>query len=415
MITALFNLSYIFSGLVDSRSLCWLFSVYIRPSGLSIYYLAPKGRTNTDSFAFYACSKYNIILTNYKGFYWRKSAMTRAVALLSGGLDSTLAVKMMIDQGIEVHALNFTSAFCTCDSGKKDKDGNKLAGGCKSQAVRVAEEFGIPIKVLHKGMEYVEIVRNPRHGYGKGINPCMDCRVFMFKLAKKYMAEIGAEFAITGEVLGQRPMSQRLQAMELVERESDMVGRILRPLCAKQMKPTIAESTGLVDREKMLGVTGRSRRPQIDLAEEIGVADYPCPSGGCLLTDKIFSKKIRDLLDHKAKVTTKDLSALKYGRHFRTDGVKIIVSRGEAENTPLVNLAQDGDTLLVPENFPGPVAIVTGENQNGAVETACKVMLRYSPKAGGKGTIKATRGGETTMIEAEGTMDEEATKEMLVC
>ncbi|VAW37382.1 Possible RNA methyltransferase aq_898 [hydrothermal vent metagenome] len=340
--------------------------------------------------------------------------MTKAVALLSGGLDSTLAVKMMIDQGIEVHALNFTSAFCTCDSGKKDKDGNKIAG-CKSQAVRVAEEFGIPIKVLHKGMEYVEIVRNPKHGYGKGINPCMDCRVFMFRLAKKYMAEIGAEFAITGEVLGQRPMSQRLQAMELVERESDMVGRILRPLCAKQMKPTIAEETGLVDREKMLGVTGRSRRPQIELAEEIGVADYPCPSGGCLLTDKIFSKKIRDLLDHKAKVTTRDLTALKYGRHFRTDGTKIIVSRGEAENKPLINLAQEGDTLLVPEDFPGPVAIVTGENQNGAVDTACRIMLRYSPKAGGKGTIKATLNSDTRIIKAEGTMDEAATKDMLVC
>jgi tRNA U34 2-thiouridine synthase MnmA/TrmU len=340
--------------------------------------------------------------------------MTKAVALLSGGLDSTLAVKMMIDQGIEVHALNFTSAFCTCDSGKKDKDGNKISG-CKSQAVRVAEEFGIPIKVLHKGMEYVEIVRNPKHGYGKGINPCMDCRVFMFKLAKKYMEEIGAAFAITGEVLGQRPMSQRLQAMDLVERESDMVGLILRPLCAQQMKPTIAEETGLVDRAKMLGVTGRSRKPQIALAEEIGVADYPCPSGGCLLTDKIFSKKIRDLLDHKEKVTPKDLSALKYGRHFRTDGVKIIVSRGEAENTPLINLAQDGDTLLVPDNFPGPVAIVAGQNQNGAIETACKIILRYSPKAAGKGIVKASHNGETSMIEAEGAMDEETTKEMLVC
>ncbi len=344
--------------------------------------------------------------------------MTKAVALLSGGLDSTLAVKMMIDQGIEVHALNFTSAFCTCDSGKKDEDGNKIAGGCKSQAVRVAEEFNIPIKVLHKGMEYVEIVRNPKHGYGKGINPCMDCRVFMFKLAKKYMDEIGADFAITGEVLGQRPMSQRLQAMELVERESDMVGRILRPLCAQQMKPTIAEETGLVDRSKMLGVTGRSRRPQIELAEEIGVADYPCPSGGCLLTDKIFSKKIRDLLDNKAKVTTKDLNALKYGRHFRSNGTKIIVSRGEAENTPLINLAQEDDTLLVPEDFPGPVALVTGPDlngQNGAVDTACKIMLRYSPKAKGKGTVKATINGKSRMIEATSAMDEEATKDMLVC
>ena len=181
------------------------------------------------------------------------------------------------------------------------------------------------------------------------------------------------------------------------------------------MKPTIAEETGLVDREKMLGVTGRSRRPQIELAEEIGVADYPCPSGGCLLTDKIFSKKIRDLLDSKAKVTVKDLSALKYGRHFRSEGTKIIVSRGEAENTPLMNLAQEGDTLLVPESFPGPVALVTGDNQNGAVETACKIMLRYSPKAGGKGTIKATIDDDTRMIEAEGAMDEETTKDLLVC
>jgi tRNA U34 2-thiouridine synthase MnmA/TrmU len=198
--------------------------------------------------------------------------MTKAVALLSGGLDSTLAVKLMIEQGIEVHALNFTSSFCTCNSGGKggkDAKGGEGGeagdgpesggGGCRSESRRVAEEFGIPIKVMVKGPEYMDIVRNPEHGYGKGINPCVDCRIYMFKLAKKYMAEIGASFIITGEVLGQRPMSQRRDSMRVIEKESGLEGYILRPLCAKHLPPTIQSSRSATTRAPQGGACLRTR------------------------------------------------------------------------------------------------------------------------------------------------------------
>ncbi len=338
----------------------------------------------------------------------------RAVALLSGGLDSTLAVKLILDQGIEVHALNFTSAFCTCDSGGKHKKGEQ--GGCRSEARRVAEAFGIPIKVLLKGLDYIDIVRNPRHGYGKGINPCVDCRIYMFKRAKEYMEEIGAEFAITGEVLGQRPMSQRRDTFRIIERESGLEGRILRPLCAKHLEPTIPERTGMVDRERLLSMLGRTRRPQMELAEDLNIGDYPCPSGGCLLTDKIFSKKVRDLLDHKESVTMKDLQALKLGRHFRYHGTKLIVSRNESENVRLRNLIQEGDTVLEPEGFPGPVALVCGGATNGTVEMAARLILRYASRNTEKrGTVLVIHGGKTTSLEVANPPDDGTIEEIRVC
>ncbi|HEY5973898.1 MAG TPA: hypothetical protein VIU41_04085, partial [Geobacteraceae bacterium] len=203
----------------------------------------------------------------------------KALALLSGGLDSTLAVKVMLEQGIEVEALNFTSPFCTC-TGKN--------AGCKSEAVRVAEEFNIPIKVMHKGAEYLEIVRNPRHGYGKALNPCIDCRIFLLRKAKEYMAQSGADFVITGEVLGQRPMSQRRDTLRVIERESGLAGLLLRPLSARHFEPTIPEKEGWVDREKLLAFKGRSRKDQMDLAAELDVTNYPCPAGGCMLTEVSF-------------------------------------------------------------------------------------------------------------------------------
>ncbi|MBI5599230.1 MAG: 7-cyano-7-deazaguanine synthase [Deltaproteobacteria bacterium] len=325
--------------------------------------------------------------------------MTKAVALLSGGLDSTLAVKLMLDQGIEVCALNFTSAFCTCNSGGRHKAEGKEHGGCRSEARNVAEKFNIPIKVLAKGLDYMEVVRNPRHGYGKGINPCVDCRVYMFSLAKKYMEETGASFIITGEVLGQRPMSQRRDTFRIIEKESGLIGLILRPLSAKHLEPTIPEINGLVDRAKLLDMAGRTRRPQMELADDLRVEDYPCPSGGCLLTDKIFSKKVRDLLDHKNDITTKDLHTLKIGRHFRHNGVKLVVSRNESENAKLKLMAQPGDAVLEPIDFSGPVAVVAGNGRlngrNAAVDMAARLILRYassSSKSPGGKSIRVTDG-----------------------
>lgn len=331
---------------------------------------------------------------------------TKAVALLSGGLDSTLAVKLMIEQGIEVHALNFTSAFCTCNAGAKKKGDAEAAsgGGCKSQALRVASDFGIPVKVMIKGLDYIEVVRNPKHGYGKGINPCVDCRIYMFKAAKKYMEEIGASFIITGEVLGQRPMSQRRDTFPVIEADSGLEGLILRPLSAKNLEPTIPEKTGLVDREKLLDMTGRQRRPLMDLADSLDIEDYPCPSGGCLLTDKIFSKKVRDLLDNKAEVTTPDLQRLKHGRHFRYHGIKIIVGRNDADNEKLKGFIQKGDTLIEPENFPGPLALICGEVKDNVLEFTASLIIRYaSGKAKEVATFKTTCDGATSEFNMNST------------
>ena len=200
----------------------------------------------------------------------------------------------------------------------------------------------MPIKVINKGAEYIDIVRNPKYGYGKGINPCVDCRIFMFRAAKSYMEEIGASFVITGEVVGQRPMSQRRANFEMIERDSGLEGLILRPLCALNLDPTIPEKEGLVDREKLMDVAGRGRRTIMDKADELDIQDYPCPSGGCLLTDKIFSKKVRDLLEHNEAVTTKDLQLLKTGRHFRFNETKVVVGRDSADNQRLVNLVPGG-------------------------------------------------------------------------
>ncbi len=343
--------------------------------------------------------------------------MKKVVALLSGGLDSTLAVKLMIDQGFDVHAVNFTSAFCTCSAGLKNKN-NGNGGGCKSAAVQVADRFGIPIKVILKGLDYIDVVRNPKHGYGKGINPCVDCRVFMFKSAKKYMEEIGAEFMITGEVLGQRPMSQRSDTLPVIEKESGLEGLILRPLSARHLPPTIAEQTGLVDREKLLDMTGRTRRPQMDLAEELEVGDYPCPSGGCLLTDKIFSKKVRDLLDHKEDLSIKDLNLLKYGRHFRYNDAKLVVSRNEAENTAIKNLIQPGDILIEPESFTGPVGLVCGLNpiDDSALNLAMRLVLRYaSSNPDQEGTVTVTREGKSENIQVSDPPDDKTIDEIRVC
>ncbi len=337
--------------------------------------------------------------------------MTKAVALLSGGLDSTLAVKLMIEQGIEVYALNFTSAFCTCNAGGKAKE-----SGCKSEARRVAEEFGVPIKVLVKGLDYIEIVRSPKHGYGKGMNPCVDCRVYMFKAAKSYMEELGASFVITGEVIGQRPMSQRRDAMDLIERESGLEGLILRPLCAQHLPPTFPEKTGLVDRERLLAFSGRSRKGQMEAALELDVHDYPCPSGGCLLTDKIFSKKVKDLLDNKKDVTKTDLALLKVGRHFRFNGCKVIVGRNEAENERLKGLSGPEDLIVEPVGFAGPVALVKDFHGQGARSFAGGLVLRYaSGKDEGRRILTATHNRTTVEFEATGPAAEEFIEEKRIC
>ena len=290
----------------------------------------------------------------------------KAVGLLSGGLDSTLAVQMMMEQGIDVQAVKFTSPFCQCDS-----------GGCCHAAAQ-AQRMGVPLKTFAKGDDYLEVVRHPRHGWGAGMNPCIDCRIFMLRKTKSYMEEIGASFLFTGEVLGQRPMSQHRRALELIERESGLEGRILRPLSAQHLPPTEAEAKGWVDRERLLAIEGRSRKPQIAMAQEYGVKDYPCPAGGCLLTDAHFAAKLRDLFAHQEQVTMQDMRLLKTGRHFRSGHNKIICGRNEAENETLRHLRGDRDSVLEIIGCAGPTVVLQGTAPAATVQLAAAVAAAYA-------------------------------------
>ncbi len=315
----------------------------------------------------------------------------KALALLSGGLDSTLAVKVMLEQGIEVEALNFTSPFCTC-TGKN--------AGCKSEAIRVAEEFGIPIKVMHKGVEYLELVRNPKHGYGKGMNPCIDCRIFLLRKAKEYLAESGADFVITGEVLGQRPMSQRRHTLDIIERESGLAGRLLRPLSAKHFEPTIPEQEGWVDREKLLAIQGRSRKEQMQLAEDLDVKNYPCPAGGCLLTEVSFVSKVRDVFDHSDQLNLRDFRLLKVARHFRVGPrTKALIGRNETENELLFRNIQPGEAALRWIEGSSPLGVVMGTVDDALLETSAKLLLRYTrAEAGTECRVKVEIDGSERVI-----------------
>lgn len=331
----------------------------------------------------------------------------KAIALLSGGLDSTLAVKVLLEQGIAVEALNFTSPFCTC-TGKN--------AGCKSEAVRVAEEFKIPIKVMHKGPEYLEIIRNPKHGYGKGMNPCIDCRIYLLQKAKQYMEESGADFVITGEVLGQRPMSQRRDTLRVIERESGLEGLLLRPLSAKHFNPTIPEEQGWVDREKLLSISGRSRKEQFELAEELDVKNYPCPAGGCLLTELSFVGKIRDVFDHSDELNMRDFRLLKLGRHFRIGRrTKVIVGRNEAENDLVERNIQAGEAALRWKDGKSPLAALMGESTPELLERAAQILLRYTKaEPGATATIAVTCDGVESEFVTVNAMDEAAVESVRV-
>lgn len=294
----------------------------------------------------------------------------KAVALLSGGLDSTLAVKLMIDQGIDVTAVHFTSVFCNC---------TPRTAGCKMHARNIAEEFGIQIHVIHKGMDYMKIVENPPHGYGRAMNVCIDCRIYMLRKVKELMAGWGASFVITGEVLGQRPMSQQRHTICLIERESGLEDLILRPLSAQYFDPTLPEREGIVDREKLLNISGRSRKPQFELAEKLGVKDYPCPAGGCLLTDKEMAARLRDLFNYIPDYDIMDLHFLKIGRHFRLNPQqKIIVGRTHEDNEKIESFAKPGSLVFSPSGFRGPTVYLRNSADTMPETAIGRIIARYS-------------------------------------
>jgi len=312
----------------------------------------------------------------------------RAIALLSGGLDSSLAVKLMLDLGVDVEALNLATIFCNCTSARKKRR-------CGNEARRVSRQFGIKLTVLDTTPEYIEMIKNPAHGRGSGMNPCIDCRIYLLHRAKEYMHENGIDFVVTGEVLGQRPMSQHMRAMRLIERESGLEGLIVRPLSAKLLPPTIPEKEALIDREKLLDMKGRSRKPQMQLALEKGVTDYPAPAGGCLLTDKSFSMRLRDLLEHEPDAGLAEIRLLKYGRHFRLPGrSKIIVGRDKSENEMLERFGNGygtfqaadglGPLTLAPQNLPEKtkklIASITARYSQGRDKASLLIRHRESGK-----------------------------------
>jgi tRNA U34 2-thiouridine synthase MnmA/TrmU len=294
------------------------------------------------------------------------NSRVKALALMSGGLDSVLAARLVHDQGVEVIGVKFTSPLCNCDQ----------QGRCFAR--EAADQIGIPLRTVAKGQDYLDVVRNPKHGRGSGMNPCIDCRIFMFKKAWAVALAEGAEFIITGEVLGQRPMSQHRQAIGFIERQSGLVGRILRPLSAAHFPPTLAEQSGWIDRARLLALSGRSRKPQLAMARELGIDAFACAAGGCLLTDKAFAVRLRDLFAWRDRVEWRDVAVLKVGRYFRLGSNRLIVGRDEAENRTLENLRSASEYRFEAVGCGSPLTLLQGEPRAEAVEAAAKLTARYS-------------------------------------
>ncbi|UCF05729.1 MAG: hypothetical protein JSV33_01435 [bacterium] len=304
----------------------------------------------------------------------------KAIGLVSGGLDSTLAVAVLKRQGIEmlgIHFLNgFSSGMLQRLALARDEERERQA----QTAQELSEILGIPVEVIDVSEEYLGLLLAPRHGYGANVNPCIDCRIFMLKKAKVRMEREGAHFIFTGEVLGQRPMSQHRQAMELVERRSGLKDLLVRPLCAKLLKPSLPEREGWVRREELLDIQGRSRRRQIELAAGLGITDYAQPAGGCTLTDDNYARRFRDLVGSREppSVTREETVLLSIGRHLRINrNVKIVVGRDKGENMYLERYWSDSP-LATTIDYPGPTTLIQGDPSGEDIVLAASITARYS-------------------------------------
>ena len=306
----------------------------------------------------------------------------RGLVLFSGGLDSILTVKLLQEQRIKVTGLTFVSYFFDADLAKK-----------------AAKNLGIKLKIIDFSEEHLAMVKNPQYGYGKAINPCIDCHILMLKKAKKIMKQEKFDFVATGEVLGERPMSQNKQALELIEKQSGLQGYLLRPLSAKLLAPTIPEKKELVDRNKLLDISGRSRKRQIALAKKWGIKEYPTPAGGCLLTDLQFAQRLKELFIKWPDCQGNDVQLLKLGRHFWVKDNKIIVGRNEQENKEIKKLAQKGNILIEPKDFPGPTILIRSKPKlfKESLIKAKELMIKYSPKLKNLDKLVKTRIIEITI------------------
>ncbi|MBD3167871.1 MAG: DUF814 domain-containing protein [candidate division Zixibacteria bacterium] len=299
-----------------------------------------------------------------------KNKQPVGVALFSGGLDSTLAAIIAVDAGAKVIAVNFITPFCDCTP---DDD-------CSVDPFEPLQRYGIELKRIKLETDYIEeVLKYPDHGYGQWMNPCIDCHIYFILRAKDYMKEIGADFVITGEVVGQRPMSQMKPILAMIDKETDLRGKILRPLSAKILPETEMEKDGLIDRDKLHGISGRSRKEQMALAEKYGVKEYYTPAGGCLLTDPGFSIRLKELIEYKPDYNTDDINRLKVGRHFRVDGVKVIVGRDEKNNDIIHGFYQPEDDYLVEVvDYPSPLTLVEKGAPEGVIKKAGSITARYT-------------------------------------
>lgn len=296
--------------------------------------------------------------------------MTRAIALFSGGLDSILACRLVARQGIEVTAVKFVTPFFDYHL-LHDPD----------YPSRMKEKFDIVVEVRDVSVDYLALLRSPAHGYGKNFNPCLDCKIFMMTRARELMAEREASFLISGEVVGQRPMSQRRDALRVVERDSGCDGILLRPLCAKCLEPTRPELDGLVERELLGDISGRSRGRQIALAREMGLSGYPSPAGGCILTDIQVSQRIKRFFAEHETLRVADMRLLTVGRHLVLPGGGwLVMGRNEQENIAVLNLAETEDTILKLVDRPGPVALLRHLRQRDDLALAAGMVARYGKK-----------------------------------
>lgn len=287
--------------------------------------------------------------------------MSKALGLLSGGLDSTLAAELLRRQGIDVTCVAFVTPFFGA-----------------SRAQKAATALGIPLIIQEISDIHLEVVKHPRYGYGRNLNPCIDCHALMFRLAGALMAERGFDFLFSGEVLGQRPMSQNLTALQAVAKHSDYGSRILRPLSAQLLPITPMEETGLVDREQLLDIKGRTRRRQEALAKEWGIVDYPASGGGCLLTEKSFVGRLRDLLLYAPDCTAHDVELLKIGRQFRlSPQAKLALGRSQEDNEKIQNSARPDDFILRCADFSGPLGLVSGSPSSADLELAAALLATY--------------------------------------
>jgi len=326
--------------------------------------------------------------------------MTTALAMISGGLDSILAAKLVKDQGIEVIGIFFKSYFFS-----------------EENALKIVKQIDIPLEVVDFSKEHFEMVKNPKHGHGKNMNPCIDCHAMMMRHCGELLEKFHADFIITGEVLNQRPMSQNRSALDIVKNESGIGHKILRPLCAKNLNPTEMEIEGLIDREALLDISGRNRKVQMELAEKWGILDYPSPAGGCKLTEPNYSRRLKELVEHKDDTSKIDLDLLKLGRHFRlSKDAKIISTRMKEEGELIEQLLSPNDLMFLPRDYNGSTVVIIGKATNEDIKFAAKITGRYCKGKDEKTiTIKYGNYGEplNRFIEITPATEEEINKYIL--